>query len=310
MLVFGPIPSRRLGNSLGINHIPPKHCPYACVYCQVGKTNPMTLQRTSFYPPEQILQQVEEKIRQCSAQNISIDYLTLVPDGEPTLDIHLGILIQKLKEFQIPIAVICNSTLLDQVNVQDELSLADWVSLKVDSVEEDAWRKVNRPHGKLFLARILDEIKNFRTDFNGTLVTETMLISGINDSPTAAQLLCDYLQDLQPHKSYLAIPIRPPVVSSAHAPSPQAMKSYLQICTDRLPFIDLLFETEIGKFVTTGSLTEDMLSITAVHPLREKAVQELVDQSNQGWDAIEQLVENKEISVIIYNNEKYYLKSQ
>jgi wyosine [tRNA(Phe)-imidazoG37] synthetase (radical SAM superfamily) len=309
MYIFGPIPSRRLGNSLGINHIPPKHCPYACVYCQVGRTNPMTIQRTAFYALEEILSQVEEKIEQCSAQNIKIDYLSLVPDGEPTLDINLGKLIEALKQFHIPVAVISNSTLLDQQRVRDELSLADWVSVKVDSVEESAWQKINRPHGKLSLPLILEAMIKFRDQYKGILVTETMLISGINDGVSAANKLCDYLLDLKPHKSYLAIPIRPPAESYGIAPAPQAMENFLQVCSSKIPFIEFLFETEIGSFISTGNLIDDILSITAVHPLREKALQELVARAHRNWDTVEQLILENKISVIKYANENFYLRS-
>ncbi|MBN2047012.1 MAG: hypothetical protein JW750_04130, partial [Anaerolineaceae bacterium] len=103
MLAFGPIPSRRLGASLGINHIPPKHCSYACVYCQAGRTTNLEIARRAFFPLELVLRDVEQKINETIRAGYSIDYLSLVPDGEPTLDLHLGKLIDGLKPFGYPI---------------------------------------------------------------------------------------------------------------------------------------------------------------------------------------------------------------
>ena len=155
MLVFGPIPSRRLGRSLGINNIPPKVCTYSCIYCQVGSTDTMTIDRKDFYSTDQIYDEVSEKITSIKKSGEKIDYLTFVPDGEPTLDVNLGKTIDRLKSFGIKIAVITNSSLIWDKEVQNDLRQADWVSVKLDSVYEDIWRKINRPHGSLNLQKII-----------------------------------------------------------------------------------------------------------------------------------------------------------
>jgi wyosine [tRNA(Phe)-imidazoG37] synthetase (radical SAM superfamily) len=136
MIAFGPVPSRRLGRSLGINNIPPKVCTYACVYCQVGRTTEMTIGRRTFYDPDEVLQDVQEKISKSDEAGEPIDYLTFVPDGEPTLDTNLGREIDLLTPLGIPIAVITNNSLLSRQDVRDDLVGADWVSLKVDAVGE------------------------------------------------------------------------------------------------------------------------------------------------------------------------------
>ena len=179
MLVFGPVPSRRLGSSLGINHIPPKNCSFACVYCQVGSTTKLITERQEFYSADVILEEVERKIVECEKIKKPIDFLTLVPDGEPTLDINLRQLILGLKQFRIPVAVISNASIIDRNDVQEDLQLADWVSVKVDSVIETEWRQINRPYRRLSLTDILDGIMRFRKIFHGHLVTETMLVAGV-----------------------------------------------------------------------------------------------------------------------------------
>lgn len=158
MIAFGPVPSRRLGYSLGVNHIPPKHCPYSCVYCQVGRTIKLETKPQAFYPLEQILVEVEKKINESTRAGRVIDYLSLVPDGEPTLDKNLYQLIKGLSTFEIPVAVISNASLINDDEVQEALCLADWVSLKVDTLNESDWHLINRPHRSLSLSSILTGI--------------------------------------------------------------------------------------------------------------------------------------------------------
>ena len=145
MIAFGPVPSRRLGRSLGINNIPPKVCTYACVYCQVGKTTRKQVDRTRFYAPEEIYTQVRRKVEKAQHQGESVDYLTFVPDGEPTLDVNLGNEIDILKSLGIKIAVITNGGLVWRKDVREDLAKADWVSFKIDSTSEKTWRRSQSP---------------------------------------------------------------------------------------------------------------------------------------------------------------------
>ena len=309
MIAFGPVPSRRLGYSLGINHIPVKHCTYACVYCQVGRTSHMGLRRQTFYPVSQIVHEVETKISKYSKSGNEINYLTLVPDGEPTLDLNLGKLIEKLKQFRIPIAVISNASLIDRIDIQDELLLADWVSLKVDSVVEPVWRKINRPNLQLNLENILTGILAFRNRYKGEVVTETMLVAGVNDDESVTHQLCDFLLNLQPFKSYLSIPTRPPAQAWATPPSLESLSKIIKFCYDQVPFIDLLFESEVGEFASTGNLKEDILGITAVHPIREEALRDMIARTNGTWLALEELLTSGQLGCILYLHEKVYLRN-
>ena len=143
MITFGPVPSRRLGRSLGINNIPPKVCTYSCVYCQVGKTRRMQVERCPFYEPEGIFKSVRKQVLKAKKRGESIDYLTFVPDGEPTLDTNLGDEIDLLKSIGIKIAIITNASLIYREDVREDLMKADWVSLKLDSIRKASWRKIN-----------------------------------------------------------------------------------------------------------------------------------------------------------------------
>jgi len=308
MITFGPVPSRRLGYSLGINHIPPKHCTYACVYCQVGQTTTMEITRREFYPVAQIVNEVEQAITRAAEFGRTIDFLTLVPDGEPTLDLNLGILIRELKKFLIPVAVITNSSLIDRPDVQDELMLADWVSVKVDTLEENSWRKINRPHHSLSLIAILNGILSFRQKFTGELVTETMLVSGINDNENTIRMLTGFLTELQPFKSYLSIPTRPPVESWVRPPDAETLQLLLEVIERRCTFFDLLFESEGDDFVSTGNLVEDILGITAVHPLRESALRKLVEEVDGDWNLIESLIMTEQLFRLTYRGDHFYTR--
>ncbi|MEN6300394.1 MAG: radical SAM protein, partial [Anaerolineaceae bacterium] len=220
----------------------------------------------------------------------------------------LGKLIGALKQFDIPIAVISNASLIDCPDVQEELLQADWVSLKVDSVDETTWKKINRPRHRLSLSRILEGMLTFQKKYHGELVTESMMVAGLNDNENSTRQLCDFLLELQPLKSYLSIPTRPPAEPGITPPSPDSLQEIIKICSVRIPFMDLLFETEAGEFISTGNLAEDILSITAVHPLREEALRTMVSMAGGTWSVVEELLPTKEISSIDYRNERYFLR--
>lgn len=307
MITFGPVPSRRLGYSLGVNHIPPKHCTYSCVYCQVGRTTYLEVTRREFFPVQEILNEVNQSIKRAEESKRKIDFITLVPDGEPTLDIHLGELIRELKQFNTPIAVISNASLIDRQDVQQELMQADWVSLKVDSVNEETWRKINRPHGSLKLRNILNGMMKFKREFSGELVTETLLVSGINDHENEISDLLNFLMELQPFKSYLSIPTRPPAESWVKPPDAETLQRILHQVEQKVSFIDLLFEAEEDDFSSTGDLLEDILSTTAVHPIRESALKRMVERANADWNRVESFVQTGKLTRISYRGVHFYL---
>lgn len=208
-IVFGPVPSRRLGRSLGINNIPPKSCSYSCLYCQVGATHGKQIEPHIFYSPDEIYQRVSAQLEELHRTDQLVEYLTFVPDGEPTLDRNLARTIERLRPLDIPIAVISNASLLWQDQVRAAISKADWVSLKIDSVNDQIWGQLNRPHPKLQLDRVLGGIQAFSLEFRGTCVTETMLISGVNDNDENIAGIADFIQGINVACSYLAIPTRP-----------------------------------------------------------------------------------------------------
>ncbi len=309
MIVFGPVPSRRLGRSLGINNIPYKNCSYSCLYCQLGPTANLYHHRGPFYQPEQINIAVLTKLEQACKHGEEIDFLTFVADGEPTLDKNLGKTINLLKKTGVKIAVISNASLIGNDDVQNDLNRADWVSLKVDTVIEEIWRRLNVPVPDLRFNDILRGIKNFSNSFRGFLVTETMLVKNVNDQPDTLNLLADFLTELQSVKTYLTIPIRPPARNWATAPQPETLTLTYQILNERLKNVELLIGSEGENFAFTGDAIQDLLSITAVHPMTEAAVQEFLDKSQSSWQTIQELIERQLLQEILFQGKKFYLRN-
>jgi wyosine [tRNA(Phe)-imidazoG37] synthetase (radical SAM superfamily) len=291
-IAFGPVPSRRLGRSLGANNIPPKSCTYACVYCQVGRTVDLTVERRGFHPREEVVRQVEARVRDVRARGEAIDFLTFVPDGEPTLDAYLGWELAALRRLGLPLAVISNASLLDREDVQEDLLCADWVSLKVDAVREGAWRRLNRPHGRLRLDHQLAGGLRFSRRFGGTLATETLLVAGLNDDEAQVDDLGRYLAELGPELAYLSVPTRPPAEPWVRAPSEDVVLRAWQSLSTRMPGtrVELLTGDEGNAFASTGDARADLLAITAVHPMREEAVARLLSRSRETWAVVDALV--------------------
>jgi len=308
-IVFGPVPSRRLGRSLGINNIPPKECTYACVYCQLGNTIKLGTKRKEFYSPEQILGEIREVLKRVNIKDDKINYITIVPDGEPTLDINLGKLIEELKIFRIKIAVITNSSLLDNKNVRKDLLEVDWVSVKVDAISENIWHKIDRPHGELNLQSILNGVKLFSDEYLNYLAVETMLIKDLNDSDDELNKISKFVQSLNPDKAFLSIPTRPPAEALVEAPCEERINKAYQIFTLNGLNTELNTGYEGNEFSSTGNISEDVLNITAVHPMRFDAIEKLIEKNNGSWDEIEYLVNTGKLIKSEFGENIFYLRN-
>jgi len=308
MIAYGPVPSRRLGQSVGINHIPPKICTYSCVYCQLGRTISMQSERREFYSPEEVSREVETQVDKALNRNEHIDYLTFVPDGEPTLDINLGREIELLKPLGIKIAVISNASFMWREDVRRDLLEADWVSMKVDAVTEALWRKVNRPHAALEHRAVLEGIEAFAEVFKGELATETMLIKGLNDSGKEAEKIADFLKDLKPEKAYVALPTRPPAEKWAKPADEQSINRAYQIFDEKLKHVEYLIGYEGNAFAFTGNVEEDLLSITSLHPMREEGVDMLLSKAGENWDTVHGLIEDHKLVETEYQGKKFYMR--
>ncbi|MCD6479390.1 radical SAM protein [Candidatus Bathyarchaeota archaeon] len=308
MKAFGPVPSRRLGRSLGVNNIPPKYCTYSCIYCQIGRTTNLTAERRAFYKPDEVVGDVMRLVGEVSRRGERIDYITFVPDGEPTLDLNLGEEIEGLKPLGIPIAVLTNGSLLWMEEVRRDLLKADWVSLKVDAASEGVWRRINRPHGSLSLEEIWEGMTLFAAEFNGTLATETMMVKGVNDDEDELEAIASFLAELQPDVAYIAVPTRPPAERWVEPASEESLNAAYQIFRGRLSHVELLIGFEGEEFAYSGDVERDILSITSVHPMREDALRALLQRAGADWSLVERLIETERLRVVEYKGSHFYLR--
>lgn len=308
-LVFGPVPSRRLGRSVGINNVLPKSCSYSCVYCQVGRTVETEIAPRTFYPPDELIAAVGDRVRKLRARSESIDFLTFVADGEPTLDRHLGALIDGLRPLGIPIAVISNGSLVWRAEVRDALARADWVSLKVDTVHDAVWQRINRPQRSLDLDAMLDAMRDFAGGYRGTLATETMLVRDANDGEDACDATAAFLERLRPHVAYVAVPTRPPADDWVRPADEAAVNRCFQRFARCLPRVELLVAYEGTGFGSTGAARDDLLANAAVHPMREDAAMALLERAGADRSVLERLVAEGHLCPVAYQGHSFYVRS-
>ncbi len=273
--IFGPVPSRRLGQSLGIDTIPLKTCNWNCVYCQLGRTVPLTNERREYFPRGEILAQVEEAL---SRQKPSeIDWVTFVGSGEPTLHTGLGWLIRKVKELtDLPVAVITNGSLLYLPEVRQELSAANAVMPSLDAGSADLYRQINRPHPELTFERLVDGLVAFSREYSGKLWIEVMLVQGLNDSEEALWDITEVLCRIQPDEVHINMPTRPPAETWVRPPDEVGLMRALAI----LGNIAKVVHPAEGTFDLGGcdTVIEAVLGIIKRHPMRQEELERTLAQ--------------------------------
>lgn len=269
----------------------------------------MEIDRRSFYPPELIFEEVKRKVWEAKEKGERIDYLTFVPDGEPTLDANLGQEIEMLKALNIPLAILTNSSLIWREDVREDLLKLNLVSLKLDAVSEDLWRRIDRPHKTLRLDKILEGMLEFRKDFDGKLVTETMLIDGINYGEEFKKI-AEFLRELKPDIAYIAVPTRPPWEKWVKPAREEIINMAFQAFAEAIgeEKVEYLIGYEGNAFAFTGNVEEDILSITAVHPMREDALKELLKKANVDWATVEKLIEEGKLIELEYGKKRFYMR--
>ena len=275
-VVFGPVRSRRLGYVLGINNIKQKACSYNCIYCPSGKTSCCSVCINYCLSPYELHLSVKNKLKELSNSNKKIEYIVFAGSGEPTLDSSLSKEISLLREFGYKIAVFTNSSLLWNYNIQENLMFADYVSIKIDTVNEETWFKLNRPHRKLDYNVILEGIKQFSNRFQGTLTTETMLIKNINDNAEEIEQLSKYLNALKRKESYFMTPMYPPAESYAVSPDADTLNQLSGIINEKVTNSVLLCCPETEDFFATDDFENEFLGLLSIHPVSVDAVKHFV----------------------------------
>ena len=206
--LYGPVPSRRLGRSLGVDLVPPKICTYDCVYCQVGGTTEKTLQRKEYVPTEEMLKEVKNFL---SEARTSIDHFSLAGSGEPTLHSRIGSVITGIKEMSsVPVAVLTNGSLLSLGEVRDDLLQADIILPSLDAVSKEVFGRINRPHQGISIEKVIEGLVEFRKLYRGQIWLEILFCKGINDGRNELDQLKEVVDQIQPDLIHLNTVVRPP----------------------------------------------------------------------------------------------------
>jgi len=207
--VFGPVPSRRLGLSLGVDVIPKKVCTLDCVYCEVGATDKRALRRREYFPADAIIAEIEQAL----TGRANLDHISFSGSGEPTLNSRLGEIIRAVKQMTaIPIAVITNGTLLSFEDVRYDLLAADVILPSLDAVTQEVFENIDRPHPQLRIDTIIEGLRQFRAEYNGQIWLEVMLTKGYNDGDAEVRKLANVVKGIRPDRIQLNTVVRPPSV--------------------------------------------------------------------------------------------------
>lgn len=299
--VYGPVPSRRMGRSLGISPIPKGHCNYSCIYCQLGRTKNMTNKRTNYFNYKDIAREFKTYLD----DEIDFDVATIVGEGEPLLYSKLGCLINEIKSLtDKPVAVITNGSLMYDSNVRKELKNADIILPSLDACNEEIFRKINRAHGNIKFNDVIDGLRTFSKEYNGQLWIETMMIKGINDNRDCLLEFKKLLNTINYHRLYINSPVRPPAEDFAKQPSKESINEAISI----------LGGISIDKLVSEGFYSkikddyEAVLSIIKRHPMNQFEIKSFIEKRGNKdiKKFFERLNNDDNVEVVHYKNYHTY----
>ena len=269
--IYGPIPSRRLGQSLGVDLIPLKTCNWNCVYCQLGRTKPLTNERREYVPTNIVMAQIEQAL--ATHEPGEIDFISFVGAGEPTLHSGIGTLIRQVKEHSdIPVAVITNGATLYLPDVRSDLSAADVVMPTINAGNNALYQRIARPHPDVTFARYAEGLVAFRGEFLGKLWIEVMLLKDVNDTEPALRELATVLRAIQPDEVHITLPTRPPSETWIDVPDNEGIMRATAILGD----IAHVVHPRAGSFDLSGheSVVDAVIGIITRHPMSQEQLEE------------------------------------
>jgi len=303
--VYGPVPSRRLGQSLGIDPIPLKTCNWNCVYCQLGRTRPVTNKREKYIPATEIIGQLKDSL--ADHEPSEIDWLTIVGSGEPTLNLAIGWLMREIKEISdIPVAVITNGSLLYQPEVRHELVIADAVLPTLDAGSEELYQRINRPHPECTYKRLVDGLTAFRDQFSGKLWPEVMLVKDLNDTEEALVSIASTLQLIQPDEVHINLPTRAPAETWVQPPGEEGLMRAMAILGD----VASVVHPAEGTFDLSGyeNLVDAVVAIITRHPMREEELIRTLTRWTPGEVSVilEELQQSEQAQMILRHGSRFW----
>ena len=302
--IFGPVPSRRLGFSLGIDVVPFKTCSLDCIYCQLGKTTHKTIERKEYISVDTILREIEKTLT--TNKDKKINYITFSGSGEPTLNSGIGKMIEEIKKItSIPVAVLTNGTLLHHPELQEQLQQADLIIPSLDALDEITFQAINRPHPSLTLERLVSGIADFSQNFPGEIWLEIMLIKGMNDDWQQITKFSQLVKQITLEKIQLNTPVRPPAEETVKAVSLSFLKKAKSILGEKC---QIIFESKKHQQKAyKNDIKEIILEMTKRRPVNLRNISETLGiHRNEVIKYIQHLKNKKLINSKIHNHQRYY----
>ncbi len=298
---YGPVPSRRLGLSLGVDILPYKTCTVDCLFCQLGRTSNLTITRSSFFPKEDIL---DEVLTVCHQENP--DYVTFSGSGEPALNKDIGWIIKRIKEeVEAKVAVLSNSSILWMPDVREDLNFADVVVPSLDAGTDSYWKRVNRPHPDLLFDRMISGLVDFSNQYKGELWVEILLVRGINDQPENIDAILSILAQMRYTKIQLNTVVRPPSEKTALPLTPEE----LEAISKRFPPNTEIVATfqKRGKHVGGQGDRDRILDAISRRPMTIKQIeQSLGIPAERSENVMKSLIDEGLAKAIIHGQEEFY----
>ena len=305
---FGPVPSRRLGYSLGVNVVPGKTCSYNCIYCQLGRTTRMTIERKAYSPTKAILEAVANKLKQTS----TTEYVTVIGDGEPTLASNLAEVRTGVSDlWDGRTALLTNGSMLWSPEVREDAALFDVVMPTVSAGDPEVFRRLHRPHGRLSFDRCVEGLRKFVGEYADRTWAEVMLVRGVNDTEQSLEDIGSLIAKLEPAEVHLTAPLRPPSESSVQPPTEETVELALR----NIPgAVDFTYPEQTEMPPSTEDVVRRLLDITGTHPLRrDQAVALLIDSGRTESEAsstLTSLVDSSALVALERHGRTFYVRGR
>jgi wyosine [tRNA(Phe)-imidazoG37] synthetase (radical SAM superfamily) len=260
-LIYGPVPSRRLGLSLGVDLVPYKVCSYNCIYCQIGVTPETTILRRPYIHADEIISQLSVKLK----EGITPDYITLGGSGEPTLNSDIGVIIGRIKSItDVPVAVLTNGGMLYDPSIRAALAHADVVLPSFDACDESMFNAINRPHGGISFKKMVDGLISFRKEYAGPIWLEIFIVEGLNDTEAHMKSFAQWIEKIKPDKVHVNTAVRPAAEKSV---KPVSYDRLQKLCRVLGPHAEVIvpFERE-GRHIQRENIDDEILNMLSRRP--------------------------------------------
>lgn len=302
--VFGPVPSRRLGFSLGVDILPYKTCSFDCIYCELGPTTCRTIAPTGQVAAEDVLAELET----CLASPLHrIDYLTISGSGEPTLHPELGLLIQAIKKkYALPLALITNGSLFLDPSVVERVKGADLIIPSLDTVDPEAFQVINRPHPELRIDSIVEGLIRLGRLPGPRIWLEVLFLRGLNDQPAQIEALCRSIEKINPEKVQINTVVRPPVEAFARALDYRALEAIREIMGPRA---EIIAPPTVKADFQNEMLESEILALIARRPCTAEDLSRLTGLSpQQTRTLLNRLLDQEQIDGQVFNRKNFFLR--